>query len=92
MNHAFRFLIFISLTSIVYFLAPYEWFGTYPQGKAFVPSDEPEIFKRKCHFMEAESKRNEGKKQSREFKLRGLIVIFRNGERYIKALFLYQIF
>ncbi|KAI6242648.1 Acid phosphatase-like protein 2 [Aphelenchoides fujianensis] len=67
---------------LFYFLLPYEWFGHRPKGiKYFYEHERPQIFVDSCQFTEVPLTGAEGEFQHEDFKLRGLLVAFRHGER-----------
>ncbi|KAI6228239.1 hypothetical protein M3Y95_00601700 [Aphelenchoides besseyi] len=75
-------LTILSALVFLYFLVPYEWFGHRPKGiKYFYEHERPQLFVESCQFTEVPLKGSEGEFKDEDFKLRGVVIAFRHGER-----------
>lgn len=81
-----RFLLLILFTIyFIYLTIPTEWLGGTPRGyKYLYEFDKPGIFVEQCQFLDTVIQGDEGSAHSEDFRLRGILTIFRHGERYAK--------
>uniref|UniRef100_A0A1I7SSD4 Acid phosphatase-like protein 2 n=2 Tax=Bursaphelenchus xylophilus TaxID=6326 RepID=A0A1I7SSD4_BURXY len=64
----------------LYYLVPFEWLGP-RHGKFFVHPERPAMLIERCQYLEHPVKGKEGDFYKTEWKLRGVMIVFRHGER-----------